>query len=367
MIKQCMADRLRGSGLQMPTRTAVLSFLGLVAVGSMAQETVLRSHSELVLVPVSISDGKGHAVRDLAEEDLVLYDNNVAREIRMEDVSLPLSLAIVVQTSPAAQIILNKLRKETGLLGPMLTGSQGEAAVIAFGREVKVMQAFSPDEDKVADAVARLDPSGSGATIGEAVSAAGRLLAGRAPGRRRVLLLISEKHDDVAKAGALQEAADLVEHQNITVYSVTFSPSATAWTNKVPIYCNPPWPRTKCAKCFCGNCGNQCDRVDGKPQPWVPNQAAYNMNLGALIGAAVKATHANAGAILANVTGGEQTDFTTKTGLDKVLERISQDLHGQYLLSFNPTGAARGEYRTLRVEVKGRRDLTIRFRPGYVL
>ncbi|MDP9171031.1 MAG: hypothetical protein M3N54_10475, partial [Acidobacteriota bacterium] len=106
-------------------RSFILSVFCLAVAACLAQETVLRSKSELVLVPVSIVDKSGHSVRDLFEDDLVLYDNNVVRHIQMEDVALPISLAIVVQTTPAAQIVLNKLRKETSLIGPMLTGDKG--------------------------------------------------------------------------------------------------------------------------------------------------------------------------------------------------------------------------------------------------
>jgi VWFA-related protein len=353
----------------MLNRAAARTISCLIAVSSMAQETVLRSKSELVLVPVSIADRSGHPVRGLTEADLILYDNNVVRRIQMEDVALPVSLAIVVQTTPASQVILDKLRKETGLIGPMLTGNQGEAAVVAFGNQIRIVQPFTSDEDKVAGALAKLDAAGNGGSIPEAVTTGLRLLAARPPSRRRVLLLLSEKHDFSSDATAVKEAVDLAQRENVTVYSVAFSPTKSPWTNKVPKYCNPPEPSKKCRACerTCGNCGNQCDRVDGKPQPFIPIQAAYNLNLGALIMEMKKASQVNVGELLAKFTGGEQTGFATRSGLDGVLERISQDLHGQYLLSFIPADATPGEYRTLRVEVKGRKDLIVRYRPGYAL
>ncbi|MEP6714731.1 MAG: VWA domain-containing protein [Terriglobia bacterium] len=350
-------------------RAAILICCCVVGATAIAQETMLRSKSQLVLVPVSIAGKRGRPVRDLTEDDLVLYDNNVARRIQMEDVSLPISLAVVVQTTPEAQIVLDKLRKETSVIGPMITGDKGEAAVVAFGREVLTVQPFTSNEDEVANALRKLDATGVGGSMAEAVSTALNLLAARPAGRRRVLLLISEKHDFRSSNAAVSADVDLAQHLNVTVYSLAFSPSKSAWTNQMPKYCDPPEPAKKCRVCArtCGNCGNQCDRPDGKPQPFVPNQGAYSLNLGALIMAAKKATRSNVGDMLAKFTGGEQTDFSTRAGLDGVLERVSRDLHGQYLLSFVPAGGSPGEYRTLRVEVKGRGDLSVRFRPGYTL
>ena len=118
-------------------------------------------------------------------------------------------------------------------------------------------------------------------------------------------------------------------------------------------------------RCTCGNCGNQCDREDGKPQQYVPPQVPYGIDFGALFTAIAKAAQPNAGEILARSTGGKQSGFATKSGLDKVLEDIGRDIHGQYLLSFQPAAAERAGFHNLRVEVKDRRDLTVRTRPVY--
>jgi phosphohistidine swiveling domain-containing protein len=51
----------------------------------------------------------------------------------------PVSLAIAVRTTPESQIVLEKLRKSAGVVGPLITGLSGEAAVIAFGRSIDVV------------------------------------------------------------------------------------------------------------------------------------------------------------------------------------------------------------------------------------
>ncbi len=340
----------------------------LCVVTCMAQDPVLRGKAELVLVPVAVIDRSGHYVRDLSEADLALYDDNVAQRTQLEDVTLPISLAIAVQTTPASAIVLDKLRKSTGVIGPMIVGNHGEAAVVAFGREIKVVQGFTSNEDDVTRAIRHLEASGTGAGIAAAVKVSLNLLAERKE-HRRVLLVLSEKHDLSSNKDQIAATALLAQRQNVTVYSVTFSPSGTQWTNKVPVYCDPPARDLihpgKCKRCTCGNCGNQCDREDGKPQVFVPVQAEYSVNLGALVTEMWKMAQVNSGEMLAHYTGGQQTAFATKVGLDGVLDRIGRDVHAAYLVSFQPAHGEPGAFHQIRVEVKGRKDVTVRARPGY--
>lgn len=133
--------------------------MALCAATCMAQDPVLRGKAELVLVPVSVTDKNGRYVRDLSEDDLVLFDDNVPQRIQLEDLTLPVSLAIAVQTTPASATVLDKLRKATGVIGPMITGYKGEAAVVAFGSAVRVLQPFTSDEDDVSRAIGHLEAS----------------------------------------------------------------------------------------------------------------------------------------------------------------------------------------------------------------
>jgi hypothetical protein len=56
--------------------------------------------------------------------------------------------------------------------------------------------------------------------------------------------------------------------------------------------------------------------------------------------------------------------FLTKDGLEKTMERIGEDLHNQYLVSFQPEDGPVG-FHGIRMEVKRRPDLVVRARAGY--
>ena len=109
-----------------------------------AQDLQLHSQSDLVVAPVSVTNRKGASVEGLSGADLILYDNNVPRAIHVDDVFVPVSLVLVVQATGSALPVLEKLRKEASLLEPLIAGDEGDAALIAFASEIKVLNDFTP-------------------------------------------------------------------------------------------------------------------------------------------------------------------------------------------------------------------------------
>jgi hypothetical protein len=71
----------------------------------------------------------------------------------------------------------------------------------------------------------------------------------------------------------------------------------------------------------------------------------------------------NGGEALTRFTGGEQLSFTRLPALERVIARVGDDLHSQYLLSFQAPESRDKAYHSITVRV--RRDGVVRARPGY--
>jgi VWFA-related protein len=337
-------------------RTALLLFLLSHSPG---QEVSLRSTSNLVLAPISVTDKEGKPVRGLEVQDLVVYDDSVPVRIRLEESVQPLSLAIVIQATRSSQIVLDKLRKEASLIGPLLTGDRGEAAVIAFADEVKVLQEFTGNADHVERVIRNLDAFGEGGSLIDSLEVSMRLLEQRRRERRRAILLVSEKHDRGSKEN-LEALVFLSQRSNATVYSLTFSPTKTGVAYAAPRYCDP---NRKCRRCTCGNCAYHCDRE--KPEA-VPSSQSGPMNLLALFGELKRGSQPDVPRVLSDLSGGAKWDFVRRQGIEEALQRIGADLHEQYLVTFPMSRREPGAYHRIRAEVKERPDLTVRTRAGYL-
>lgn len=67
---------------------------------------------------------------------------------------------------------------------------------------------------------------------------------------------------------------------------------------------------------------------------------------------------------LVTQTGGATFPFTRQRGPENAIEKLGEELHTQYLLTFTPESPAPG-YHRLEVRVAGRADCRIRARLGY--
>ena len=362
--------------------------LALICASALAQEHVqdlrLHSQSELVVTPAAITDRHGARVEGLTADDLILYDNNVPRAIHVDDEFMPISLVLVVQATATAHPILEKLRKEVSLLEPLIAGDLGDAALVAFASDVTVLNPFMvralrrrdqeppSNFDAIARSLRNLDVMGTGASVNDAMLRAVQLLDEQPPRRRRIILLIAEKHDRSSKS-KVQDVLAEAQRANVTIYPVTFSPSLTPYTTRAPRFCDPPpSPRLdkderKCKDCDreCGMCARQCFRTDDKQHELPPSMEQNGMNLLAVFVELKRLAQIDLAGLYAKSSGGMVTSFLRKEGLEKALENIGADLHSQYLLSFQPDANAAAGFHYIRVEVKDRPELVVRTRPGY--
>jgi hypothetical protein len=79
-----------------------------------AQEPIVRTNVPLVIIPVSVTDTRGHFVSDLGSSDFVILDNGVPQDVRMDDpdlITAPLDLVVLVQTSDISDAALKKIKK----------------------------------------------------------------------------------------------------------------------------------------------------------------------------------------------------------------------------------------------------------------
>jgi hypothetical protein len=58
-------------------------------------------------------------------------------------------------------------------------------------------------------------------------------------------------------------------------------------------------------------------------------------------------------------------NFLKKSAFEQAIQLVSEEVHRQYVLSFEPRGGTPGEFHTIRVVVKDRPELHAKTRDGY--
>jgi VWFA-related protein len=315
-----------------------------------------RSTVPLVIAPTTVTDQKGRYVDGLAPEDLILYDNNVPQAIQMDWMMYPISLVVAVQTSENSGAVIDKLGGSGILFTELLAADAGETAVISFSDAVKVHQAFTSDPDAVIHALRMLRMEGGSAHALDAMRQALAMLEGRPAGRRRIILMIAEKRDR-ASAAKLPEVMERVQRLNATVYWLTYSPFLEPFTVKPKTAedTKPEAERIKIRKC------DLCPGPDETPVPADLGPGGYLYALGELI----HLRQPDLSRLFTDTTGGRSLGFLKKNALEQAIQLVGEEVHRQYILSFQPKGGEPGKFHAIRAEVKNRPELQVKTREGY--
>jgi VWFA-related protein len=262
------------------TVLAVFVLTGLLC----AQEPTLRVPVRLVVAPTSVTDRSGNFINGLTASDFRLYDNDVPQQVHEDGDFLPISLAIAIQTNLKKQAV-ERVRELGPLLGALVVGVGGEAAIFSFSNELHVSQEFTPDLGRLTHALRRIEFSVGPNHVIDATLAAMRLLDQRPEGRRRILILISESHDQGSQS-TLHDALEDVSASNTLIYWLNVARGAT-------------------------------------PEDPVPSLTRY--------------------------TGGQEYPLQNRQALERAITHIGEEIHGQYLLSYTPANTTQTGFHHIRV------------------
>jgi len=324
----------------------------------------------LVNTPVTVRDGRGEMVHDLEARDFKVTDNGVAQQISHFDLGGdPISMVILIETSSRIEALLSEIRKTGILFTQTVMGPTGEAAVVGFNYSVDKLQDFTTNADLIENTIAHLGEGTSGSKLFDAMAVGVEMLSGRPqatadkPGRRRVLMIVSEA-TDVGSEAKLGEGLRQAQLANVTIYSVGLS------TTRAELQAKPKDTRPQITP---------PGTFPLPPQPGVPQtptseQNRYgNIDLMAAAVWVVQHIHDqvkdHALEVAAAATGGAHLATFKDRSIEKGIDEIGGELHSQYTISYTPTGTNAAGYHEIKVNIvrNDAKSLKVRARPGYFL
>ena len=315
-----------------------------------------KSTAPLVVTPATVTDRDGQYVDGLTAEDLILYDNNVPRAVRIDWTIYPISLVVAVQSSANSGAVIDKLGGSGILFTKLLAADAGETAVISFSDSVTVHQQFTTEADSVIHALRMMRIEGGNAHSLDAMRQALAMLEKRPPSRRRIILMIGEKRDR-GSAAKLPAVMEEVTKLNVAVYWLTYSPFLQPFTVKPKTVedTRPEAERIKIKAC------DLCRPPDETPVPPDLGPGSWIYGISELI----HMTRPDIAQLFTATTGGHQLGFLKKNALEQAIQLVGEEVHRQYILSFEPKGGEAGKFHAIRVEVRNRPELQVKTRQGY--
>jgi len=290
-------------------------------------DEVLKVDTDLVSLDVVANDFEGRPVRNLRQEDFKVYLDGVEQPLAFFQVErrsgeprpLALVFALDISGSMTAEE-MERLRRALNAFSAKLAGHSTLYAVMAFGMNVKIIQKFTSEADKLDRAFERIarEPNGLSTHTYDAVDDAIRLLVRHAPRTRerrlmkRAVLVVT----DGFPVGDTVSARTVIERANTadaSIYVVTLP----SYSRMLPAASQTPLPTPL--------------DVSG----------------------------------LADLTGGRSV-YAEENNYEPLFRALAEEVTSAYVLAFYPPEEKRrdGQFHNIRVEAPG--GLTLRqSRPGF--
>jgi VWFA-related protein len=350
-------------------KCAALISAGLMLWSGPNQDEPLRLRSDLVLVPVSVLDSSGRSIRSLKAADFAIYEDGVKQAIsHFESGEAPFLLILLLDISGSTSQDMELIKRAAkGFLAEL--GSRDKVAVIAFGKEVRMIANINSSVFQAEAAIEALQlpaPAGShrfssntGTSFYDALYLAARKCAESRFEGRRAIVCLSDGVDSTSRLG-YADAARAIEEADASVHFLALS---TEQATLDGLLRDPDDPN------YINFSRGQINRYYDEYDPDSPERFLSPREMPPWLRRKI-----NAGLYqiarrqmqnLAERTGGQVYEARSLSDLLGLSRQIAEELRAQYLIGYYPSREARdGRWHAIRVEVN-REGARIRARSGY--
>jgi len=210
----------------------IVEAIALIAPAFTQQsDEAIRLQTDLVTVDATVTDKNGTFIRKLKAEDFVVYEDGQPQKVEFfeanEEAALTRALAVVFALDKSGSIKPEEIDKQREATESFvkLVRPESQFAVVTFASEIRVLQDFTSEPQKISQAFRKIgEVTGSSrifGTIDRAVSMLKRAPRFRGGRRlRRVVIVITDGFDNLDST----DQQDLIRRANdaeVTVYSIT--------------------------------------------------------------------------------------------------------------------------------------------------
>lgn len=284
------------------------------ALGSANRQTpTIRINTDLVIIPVMVTDRNDRAVTGLERDHFRLWEDKVEQTIThfsAEDVPVSIVFAFDVSGSMARKLGLARLAVDQFL---DKANPEDEFALVSFDDQVHLVQPFTINHEEIQSRMLLLAAKGRTALLDAIVLSMDQMKHARHS--RKVILIVSDGGDNSSRY-SLKDVRTRAREADVQIYSI------------------------------------------GIQDPmWIRNQVIEQLTGAALL------------SDMASQTGGRLYEIEDANQLPDVTARIGIALRNQYVLGYVPPADKRdGKYHRVQVKVErpaGVAKLRATFRSGY--
>jgi len=312
-----------------------------------------------IVAPVLVTDRAGNIIDGLQPQQFHLFDNKKEQNIHVDVAFEPISLVVAIEASERIDGPILAQIKHLGTLLPLVVGDHGEAAVMAFDSRLRVLQDFTPDPDKVKVAIDKINAGNSSSRMIDAVDRAVFMLRNRPKDNRKIVLLVSETRDQ-ASEGRVRESLIDAQLSNVVVYPVNITQLMVRLTGKPPT----PRPNAIAVTAQPSVMGHPPTPTSDAVNYGIQNEVQFAPLLQEIYKDTKRIFIDSPTEVFAKGTGGAEFSFVKERGLEEAVQRISQEIRSQYLITYDPNNKGEPGFHAIAVTLDNPGYIA-KTRPGY--
>ena len=309
---------------------------------------VVRVTSNLVMVPVSVTDPQGQAVQGLQVSDFRLEEEGKQQEIsgigNPEQVPLAIALLFDISSSVGGKGFFASQQNAAATFLRLVMKPNDKAAIFTITGTPAMIQPLASADASAAKMLAIPPPVANVPTaFYDAVTAAAKYLIDNAPSNyRRVIVVLSDGDDNFSEQTRDLAIAEYRAMQN-GQQAASGTRSALQQGHQRAIAGVQKLVQQADATFYAVNPGGPSIKL---------NQIAMRAERGM--------------ESIAEATGGTAFVPDSDKDLERVFRQVAAELRGQYLLQYYASAEAPpGQFRRIQVSVPARNDVRVRARQGY--
>jgi Ca-activated chloride channel family protein len=202
---------------------AVTVQIGAQPPAAQPPQTPFRAGVDLVSLNVTVTEGAGKYVTDLAAEDFNVFEDGVKQDVTFfTRTNLPIALALLIDTSASME---NRLptAQEAAVGFVKRLRPQDLAEVVDFDSRVVVLQSFSNNVVELEQAIRKTSAGGS-TSLHNAVYIAlkdlKKVVAKSSDEIRRQAIVVLSDGEDTSSLLPFEEVLDLAKRSETAIYSI---------------------------------------------------------------------------------------------------------------------------------------------------
>jgi Ca-activated chloride channel family protein len=299
---------------------------------------VVRITSNLVMVPVSVTDAQGQPVLGLNKNDFRIVEDGSSQEITQlgDPEQVPLDIALLIDVSGSVVARFDFEQQAAASFLKRVLKPEDRATIFAIDQTPKMIQGLA-NAQSAAQSVMKVKPANSYTAFFDSVLAASSYLdQNSSTGRRRIVVVISDG-DDTARivtvsAAQTRNADGQLIGQNAQLQLIQKSQTDTV---------------------------REIQRAEVTFYSINPSGQTMHLN--------VRTNRAEQGMErMAAATGGAAFVPKNETELGGIFDRIASEIRSQYLLQYYSNNQSGGRtFRRIAVTTPTRAELRVRSREGY--